>query len=70
LSPLISSVIDVVDRATLGVAEEDVVVGLPLEDVPEEVQLQEVQGKISVEVRGKKWQGGCEKDTPSIPMER
>ena len=33
----------VVGRADLGVAEEDVVVGLPVEDVLEEVQLEEVQ---------------------------
>ena len=53
LPSLISSTIVVVDHAALRLAEEDVVVGLPQEDVPEEVQLKEVRGRRSTEVRGK-----------------
>ena len=60
LSPLLSSAIVVVDRAALGMAEEDVTVGLLQKDVPEEEQPKEVRGKISAEVRGKKWQDGYE----------
>ena len=37
LLPLILSIINIVDRATLGVAEENVVIGPPLDDVLDEV---------------------------------
>ena len=58
-----------VDCAALGVAEEDAGVGLPQEDALREVQLEEVRGRRFTGVRGTKWQGGCKKDMPSIPME-